>query len=122
MKRNLHKSEVYHRLHERSPTETDLATYFGVVEKSHALFSDMYPNSQFHILLWNHRPERHDQIYEEFTARHLHVHSSNAFLPEFTDNQSDYQLNAAFDKHPTAEAHRRVAECVVTEILQFPSD
>ena len=122
LKRRLSNSELYRRLRERNLTETNLATYFGVVEKSQKLLSEQYPNSQFHILLWNHAQDTHRLMSEKFAAQQWQIHSSDAFLPQFAENRAAYQISPAVDNHPTGETHSIIAEYVVTEILRFSLD
>jgi hypothetical protein len=87
-----------------------------IVEAAARMTGQRYPNSEFHVLLWDVYGEHTTfrTMYERLKARVAGVHLISELLPGFVEDPSRYEI--AYDGHPNALTHHLIAEYVVRHI------
>lgn len=121
----LDKIYIYKLLSNRPIRLTDgnINLFVAIVKKSQRLLKQAYPEASFHIILWDEDPGKSpqkeiDAIVYQFRQEGFQLHFISDILPESAENLSQY---IAFG-HPNAMANKRIAEYVVTHIVNENSE
>lgn len=124
--RRLSKSYLLRRLaggggvYMRGLKPDDLKLYLAIVDGARSKIMESYPESEFHVLVWG------NDIYDKDLAgrmaaglseRGISVHRINDVLPGADRVKPEYFVMREIDPMPSAVAHDRVAQYVVSKIL-----
>jgi len=116
---SLESSFIWARLFGRARHErpADLTLFLAVVRESARLIRDHYPNSQFHVILWD-GPEdaRTPPIESALRSASIPVHRLTSAIPDFRANSTRYALSL-HDLHPNPIVHERLANHIIHNIL-----
>lgn len=96
-------------------TESDVALFHRIVQRSRDLLQNRFPGIQFHVLYWDFGgPE---VFTNDSEAAGIPVHRLSKLLPtDPAELERTYQIE--HDGHPNPQAHALIAEYVVTAILE----
>ena len=100
---------------DNSVTDEDIELMTGIVSKSKSFFESRYAGSEFHTIVWD-RYARGEQLVQSLRAAGVRVHPLSGILPDFRNENWRYRLKG--DNHPSALAHRLIAEYVVDAIVR----
>jgi len=93
---------------------------FGsIVEKACDDFERKYPGSEFHVILWEGHSHHLQEaaIIAELKHRDLRLHLVREIIPELLVAPEPYRLSER-NHHPSAQAHRRIANYVTDRIVR----
>jgi hypothetical protein len=113
----LNKSLIYKKIFERprGVKDGDVALFVGIVKRAKELLQEEY-KSEFHIIFWD---DPRNDIVENALSRlddlNIPVHLITEILPDYAQDSSRYKI--ANDGHPKAETHQKVAQYILTHIL-----
>jgi len=124
----LAKSFLYRKLtggnavYTRRANGDDVALYLEIVDAARARIKALFPNSEFHVLVWGYDSLDKDkvlaqQITKGLSDKGLSVYRVNDILPGSDDGKSEYFMGG-FDLHPNAVANDRIAEYIVRRVLK----
>lgn len=123
--RQLRKSFVIKRLVEgvnrKLRTANAVELFLSIVEESHNIVKNIYPNSEFHVILWNtferyYRNYDTNKIVNGLRNRGITVHEIKYIIPEYSDKTEEYVVG--HNGHPNALAYEKIAEYVTTKIIE----
>ena len=115
----LMKSRILQRvLFFDSPTrDSDLELMVSVVATTHAVTTDQFPESEFHVIFWDKRDGKVPRdLLSGLESRGETVHRVSEILPNFREEFSRFELDEG-DNHPNVLAYQLLAEYVETKIL-----
>jgi hypothetical protein len=122
----LTRSFLYQRLfgQHRAIQEEELRLYLAIVKAARDDVLRRFPGCAFEVLVWG-TPEDADvatleMMLRGLTAAGIPVHRVSDILPGYREAPEQYELSP-HDRHPTAQAHERIAYYVVTRILGSPA-
>lgn len=103
----------------RQQNKEDIETYVKIVIKARDLFEKNYPQSEFHMILWdiydfNNTKETFNDVLVALKKNNIRVHLISDILPGFYQDHPLYQL--VYDYHPTPLANELIANYVVNNI------
>ena len=99
-------------------TDCDIRLFLEIVNTSRNKLMEKFPNVEFHIILWDKKPD--DDTYIgirkglKIVTNNIHLISN--ILPNFYELVEEYEISK-HDRHPNALAHKLIAEYVVNNIL-----
>jgi hypothetical protein len=107
----------YFKNRRRSINNRDAKLFLEIVDASRKKFTDIYPGSDFHVILWDKSPnDKYNNIVQEgLRNKGINLHLISKILPNFSDRESTYEI--PYDKHPNTLAHTYIAQYVVETIL-----
>ena len=128
IKSQLAKSFFYRRLvggdaiYYRRYNNKDIALYLAIVDSARKHVKELYPKSEFHVLLWENDAMDKDgtlakQMLKGLRDEGIIVHRIDDILPGSAKGKAEYFLGG-WDLHPNAMADDRIAEYVVHNILK----
>jgi hypothetical protein len=101
----------------RNPNEADLALLIGVVQEAERFTRARYPDSEFHVILWDVGEDpRERRIATALAKAKIPVHLLSSAIPDFAADWKQYVLSP-YDLHPNPLLHERLAEYVVRRVL-----
>jgi len=110
----------------RAGNDDDLELYLAIVDRARALTHSLYPNSDFHVLLWSNDALGTDkdgklrkQMLDGLRNKGIQVHRVAEILPGSAESKPEYFLGE-FSPHPTPLANERLASYIVKNILNEP--
>lgn len=116
----LKKSKLYMVLRKQIVTsDTDL--FLGIVGKTHTLLRQKYPNSTFHVIIWDGHTDngqRHRKfiaITKSLEKHNIPYHLITEMIPNYEKHQQKYHIE--IDGHPSALAHAEIASYVTNSIV-----
>ncbi len=115
----LNKSFTYAKVLNRRDvyTKNNMKLFLGIVDTSKKIFLGKYPNSLFHVILWDTGNKKVvAELLHGLREKDVQVHLISNILPNYAGNRAIYQINE-YDKHPNAKAYERIAQYVVDKIL-----
>ena len=103
----------------------DIDLYEGIVIAAKEIFEKQYPGGEFHIMFWDNISSageisqnlRWMKVLKFFSEKGLNIHLVSKILPDYQNNRSKFRLSP-YDSHPSALAHKLIAEYVVQNILK----
>ena len=121
--KQLNKSFTYQTLFQtlrrRNKHEHDIQLFVKIISRSKALFEITYPQSEFHLLLWDDKNEKdRDLILKKMRENDIRVHLISDILPNYQNVPDSYAIHP-LDKHPNALAHEIIAEYIINHIINF---
>lgn len=100
-------------------TDHDIELLLEIVDASRLGLLRDHPTAKFEIILWDRHPE--DETYKQmksgFAARSIKIHLVSDILPGFPEEIARYEISE-YDTHPSALAHRLIAEYIVEELVE----
>jgi tagatose-1,6-bisphosphate aldolase non-catalytic subunit AgaZ/GatZ len=124
-KHALDQSALYRMLlrTHRPVNEQDVALYGGIVGAAKSLIETRYPESQFHVILWDYDEFRQDaeRILQTFAHHRVPVTPISQILPDFPADHARYEIHPD-DRHPNALAHALIAEFVAQRLVNSSAD
>ncbi|MGE3151471.1 MAG: hypothetical protein AB7G48_12690 [Nitrospiraceae bacterium] len=122
----MRKSYIYDKLVPplRSLTGEDVRLYLDVVSQARAAAARQYPQSEFHIILWDNMFVKHDylqflpQVLEGFRKERVRVHLVSEIIPDYDASapNTKYEIHA-HDSHPNPFTYRLLATYIAKNIL-----
>ena len=107
------KSLIYRNVRLTLLGEDEVDLYVGIVTRSEELVAEMYPKSEFHVLLWEDKDVHYSMAVEKLTEKGLHiVDVPTALIPPERDTDFRY-----LDYHPRAVTYDILAERVLSTML-----
>jgi len=124
----LAKSWLYRKLvggdaiYYRRYRDADVALYVAIVNNARKRVTSLYPDAEFHVLLWeNDDLDRSGALAKKMLKglrdAGLTVHRIDEILPGAAEDKPEYFLGG-WDPHPNAFADDRIAEFVVGHIFK----
>lgn len=123
---SLRKSYIYDTLVRplRSLTSEDVRLYLDVVSQAKEAAAKQYPQSEFHVLLWDNMFVKHDylqflpQVLDAFRKERMRVHLVSDIIPDYDASAPNvtYEIHA-HDSHPNPFTYRLLARYIVQHIL-----
>ena len=109
----------------RNLSSEDVRFFLDVVLQARDEAARQYPNSEFHIILWDNMFVKHDylqflpQVLEELRNQHVRTHLITDIIPDYDASapNSKYDIHR-YDSHPNHFTYRLIASYVVKNILQ----
>jgi hypothetical protein len=124
--RVLRKSFLYDTLVPplRSLTSEDVRLYLDIVLQAKDEATRQYPESEFHVLLWDNMFVKHDylqflpQVLEALRKHHVRVHLVSDIIPDYDPSapNTKYEVHRN-DSHPNPFTYRLLAAYVAKNIL-----
>jgi hypothetical protein len=104
-----------------SPGELDL--FAAVILQAREEVVDRFPGASFDVLLWDVALARESRtaFTERVSSPTLEVHLLSKAIPDYRAPRDPRYDVSPSDPHPNADAHRLIAEHVVTNVLNYPS-
>lgn len=114
----LSKSFLLKEMHRISVIYTENITLLtAIVEASRQWVEDRWPDSEFHVILWNERFQPKTKQLEWVLAEQgFQLHLVGDILPGYLGNKERYWVHEN-DHHPNTEAHRLLADYLVNEVV-----
>lgn len=88
--------------------------FLAVVEASQKLVKERY-GADFLVILWSPSPEMSERVSQLLGERGIEAVGVHTIMPDFFSN-TDYQLKSPVEQHPSALAHRRIAEYLLQRL------
>jgi hypothetical protein len=100
-----------------SINDGDAKLFLEIVDASRKTFADIYPGSNFHVILWDWSPnDKYTNIVQEgLRNKGINLHLISKILPNFPERKSIYEIPN--ETHPNSLAHTYIAQYVVETIL-----
>jgi hypothetical protein len=124
----LRRSYIYDKLVPplRSLTSEDVRLYLDVVSQAREAAAKQYPQSEFHIILWDNMFVKHDylqflpQVLEAFRKERMQVHLVSNIIPDYDASapNTKYEIHA-YDSHPNPFTYRLLATYIAKSILHI---
>ncbi|MEJ2615282.1 MAG: hypothetical protein P8Z35_09995, partial [Ignavibacteriaceae bacterium] len=103
----------------------DVDLYERIVITAKEIFEKQYPGGEFHIIFWDNifnadeisQHLRWMKVLKFFREKGINIHLVSKILPDYQNNKSKFRLSP-YDSHPSALAHKLIAEYVVRSILK----
>ncbi len=105
---------LYHLVYKNSFSLLESGSFIAIVNNANQLLQDRYPGVKFHVILWC--PGK-NYIISHLKKKNIPVHPIETKLPDYSIKQSIYALSPPYDNHPNALANERIADYVITHIL-----
>ncbi len=99
-----------------SRSEGSVALMVAVVKAAKDEAAARWPDSRFHVLLWDDRASTSTILADALAARGMQVTLVSAILPDFKQNAQQYRLHRA-DEHPNARAAEAIARYVAAHLI-----
>jgi hypothetical protein len=126
LSKTLRKSFIYDKLVAplRKLSSEDVRLYLDVVLQAKAEAARQYPDSEFHIILWDNMFVQHDflqflpQVLDELRNKHVPVHLVSEIIPDYDAGapNTKYEIHR-YDGHPNPFTYRLIATYVAKHIL-----
>jgi hypothetical protein len=108
----------------RSLSSEDVRLFLDVVLQARDEAARQYPDSEFHIILWDNMFVKHDylqflpQVLEELRNKRVRIHLVTDIIPDYDASVPNpkYDLHR-YDSHPNAFTYRLIASYVAKDIL-----
>jgi hypothetical protein len=94
----------------------NIELFAAVVGASRDIIETRYSDCEFHVILWDSGKTVPKRITAELKGHGLRVHYISDVLPERSRHPMKYKISR-HDNHPSAFAHERIAEYVVSTII-----
>ncbi|HJU03818.1 MAG TPA: hypothetical protein VJ692_01610 [Nitrospiraceae bacterium] len=126
--KTLRKSFIYNHLVPplRSLSSEDVRLFLDVVSQARDAAAGMYPESEFHVILWDNmfRKRKHTylqflpQVLEGFSKLRVRVHLVSEIIPDYEGSvpNTKYEIHP-HDSHPNPFTYRLLAAYVAKNIL-----
>ena len=113
-------SSLYRRFIETRVTTGDIRRFAETVAAARDKLGQLYPSASFLVIMWDPAASKKLAMLEadSLTARHIKTVLISDILPGYGDAsmQAGFVVSAN-DQHPTATAHRLIAEYVAGELI-----
>jgi hypothetical protein len=112
----IYKKYFYNR--RRNLNDGNVELFLEIVDASRKKVTSLYPESAFHIILWDEDPndKYYNMVQEGLRKKGINLHFISNILPNFSDQKSTYKIGP-YERHPNALAHMYIAQYVVGVIL-----
>jgi len=101
----------------RAIREDDINLYLGIVKRSRSLILELYPEADFHVLLWGYKGDRvFDEIEQGFATADIRIHLVSDILPAYDRTPHLYTIHQ-HEPHPNPLAHDLIARYVVANVV-----
>ena len=112
----IYKKYFYNR--RRNLNDGSVKLFLEIVDTSRKKLASLYPESTFHVILWDEDPndKYYNMVQEGLRKKGINLHFISNILPNFSDQRSTYEV-ARSERHPNALAHMYIAQYVVGAIL-----
>ncbi len=116
VKQNLKKSLLLNSIWFHQVTHREIKLFLNIVERSKTLLQERYPEAEFHVIFWD-KPNSSisEGIEGGLREKNFNVHFVQDIIPDYWENWETYHF--VDDWHPSAQAHQRIAQYVVTNIV-----
>jgi hypothetical protein len=126
------KSSLYRKLvggdaiYYRRYNDADVALYLAIVNASSVRMKSLYPDAEFHVLVWGNDAldlDRSGELSRKLLSelkdkgKGFVVHRINDILPGADEDKPEYFMGK-FSLHPNAAADDRIADYIVHNILK----
>ena len=114
----LSKSRIYRAWTNRLPlaTDSDVKLYIAVVRKAFQLIERRWPNTEFHLIIWDTAVWR-DTYHVSLESIGARTHYVDNILPNYATDSLKYLLHR-FDGHPNPLAHDMLASYLIEKVLR----
>lgn len=111
-----HKSAIGDRLlkFRMPPTMEDMDLMVSIVSRSKALCSKVWPECEFHVLIWPYRDMDFKEMEKRLRGAGIQTHLVADILPEYASLTEAYVIE--YDEHPNAHACNLIAKYIVDQI------
>ena len=111
-------SEVLRRLITPAVGAEEIALFVGILGKAAKTFEERFPDSEFHVIVWDVEPSRHlAEVIDALKQRGIRVHLISDIITGIVQQREDYRIHQ-HDGHPNKLAHDRIAEYVSRHIVR----
>ena len=108
----------------RSLSTEDVRFFLDVVLQATDEAARQYPDSEFHIILWDNMFVKHDylqflpQVLQEFRNKQVRIHLMSDIIPDYDASAPNpkYDIHR-YDSHPNPLTYRLIANYVARNIL-----
>jgi hypothetical protein len=108
----------------RKLSKEDVRLFLDIVLQAKAEAARQYPDSEFHIILWDNMFVKHDylqflpHVLEEFRNKHVRVHLVSEIIPDYDAGapNTKYEIHR-YDSHPNPFTYRLLSTYVAKNIL-----
>jgi hypothetical protein len=102
--------------------DNDIDLFVGIVDATRRIIEGRYPGAQFHVVFWDFTGAgtTETRIIESLNAKRLSLHRISAILPDYRAHPERFRIHFV-DRHPNQLAHERLADYVLTTIVN-PSE
>ncbi len=102
----------------QQPTKSEVDLFIAIIDASKHRFESDYPNSEFHVILWDSKGEMYrNRVLKGFKQKGIKTHLISNILPNYETEQLRYVLSD-HDKHPNLLANKIIAEYVTKNIVK----
>ncbi|HET6673719.1 MAG TPA: hypothetical protein VFG71_00195 [Nitrospiraceae bacterium] len=124
--KTLRRSYIYDKFVRplRSLSDEDVRLFLDVVLQAKEEAARQYPQSEFHVILWDNMFVKHDflqflpRVLETLRNKHVRVHLVSEIIPDYYEStpNTKYEIDR-YDNHPNPSTYRAIAAYVAKNIL-----
>ena len=105
------RSYIFRRIlqHPVSIGQKDKALFAQLVLRSCLLLRERYPESRFHVLLWDWSEGSDSAVFAPWRAAGIEIHHIEDILPDGDKSNLAWKISR-YDKHPNAATQQRIAD------------
>lgn len=109
-------------IHYRRYHNDDVVLYLAILDSAKKRMKALYPDSDFHVLVWENDGLDHDstlarQLVKGLGDKGFSFHRVSDIIPDLSQHETDY-LFGGYDLHPNAAANNRIADYLVRNALR----
>ncbi len=102
----------------KSNTDTQNIKLFGaIILKSKKMLLDKFPNSEFHVILWNFEDSLSKKIQRELIKNKVAIHLVSDISPNIITNPNKYCIHYPYENHPNYKANKIIANYITKKII-----
>ncbi len=99
----------------KSMNKANVNLFIAIVDKTNQLLQDLYPGVKFHVII---EGSGENYIINHLKKKNIPVHPIEKILPDYSIYyRSIYALSPPYDNHPSALKNERIADYVISHIL-----
>ena len=111
----LNRSFIYRNLLAGSAriSDRDIHRFVGIIDASRDTVAQLYPNASFDVIMWGSKYQRALNGIRELG---IPLHLAEEIQPDYDEHPQRYRINR-YDKHPNERLNNRLADYIVSDIL-----
>jgi len=108
----LRKSLIFSKVLDRYFNRDNINLFIEMVSASRRIMETRYPESEFHVIIWN---NKESELSKKLEQKGMRVHYIRNILIDYPEKRSKYMFK--HDGHPNSLANKMIAEYVVNKII-----
>jgi hypothetical protein len=98
-------------------SQSDFELFGLMIFKSKNLLLAKYPNSKFHVILWDCKEMAGTKILKVLQKRHINTHVVSDFVSNYVKDNKSYVIYPPYENHPNYKINLLVSNYLVDSII-----